>query len=448
MLPFGLGTKDQALGRRGCAYTTTIHKDIKYMILTINSGSSSIKFTLFPIGSELQRGTVLCRGQISGLGDDAQFVAMDSSGHRIATERLETGANHRHALDLLLRWLQDYFAGHRLVGAGHRVVHGGSKYMAPVVVDPHVIAELEAFSSLAPLHQPHNLAAIKALATLYPNLPQVACFDTAFHHTQSRTAALFAIPRALTEAGIRRYGFHGLSYEYIAEVLSQYAGPAADGRVVVAHLGQGASMCAMQGRRSVTTTMGFSAVDGLPMGRRCGALDPGVVLYLMSEKGMDVPAVMDLLYNQSGLLGVSGKSGDMRKLLASTDPRAAEAIQLFVYRICCELGSLTAALGGFDALVFTGGIGEHSPVIREQVCRNANWLGIELDPDANAAGGPCITTAQSRVSAWVIATDEEFIIARHTLELISMLRSADFCNEFLTQDTRIEQNGVCRTEWA
>jgi len=389
------------------------------MILTINSGSSSIKFTLFPTNGEVKGGTVLCRGQIGGLGDDAQFAAMDSSGYEIVNRRLETGATHRHALGLLLRWLQDYFAGHRLIGAGHRVVHGGAKYMAPVLVDPYVIAELETFSPLAPLHQPHNVAGIKALANLYPNLPQVACFDTAFHHTQSGTATLFAIPRALTDAGIRRYGFHGLSYEYIAEALPQYAGPAADGRVVVCHLGQGASMCALQARRSVATTMGFSAVDGLPMGRRSGALDPGVVLYLISEKGMDVATVTDLLYNQSGLLGVSGISGDMRKLLASTDPRAAEAIQLFVYRINCELGSLTAALGGLDALVFTGGIGEHAAAIREQVCKNAGWLGIELDPDANAAGGPRITTAESGVSAWVIPTDEELMIARHTLELIS-----------------------------
>jgi len=247
----------------------------------------------------------------------------------------------------------------------------------------------------------------------------VACFDTAFHATQPPVATAFAIPRQLTEAGIRRYGFHGLSYEYIASVLADYVGPSADGKVVVAHLGQGASMCAMEARRSVATTMGFTAIDGLPMGRRCGALDPGVVLYLMTEKGMNVAAVTDLLYNHSGLLGVSGISGDMRKLSASKDPHATDAIELFVYRISRELGSLVAALGGLDVLVFTGGIGEHSAALREQVCKRAGWLGIELDPCANTAGGPRITTTNSQMSAWVIPTDEDLMIARHTVRLLA-----------------------------
>ena len=389
------------------------------MILTINSGSSSIKFTLFRAKGELQFRAVLCGGQIDGLGEDPRFIAEDSAGCQVANERLEAGASHEQALDLLLRWLEYHFASHCLVGAGHRVVHGGAMYNAPVVVDPSVIADLEKLVSLAPLHQPHNLAGIKALSKLHPNLPQVACFDTAFHSTQPHVATAFALPRALTEAGIRRYGFHGLSYEYIASVLPDYAGSAAEGKVVVAHLGQGASMCALQARRSVATTMGFCALDGLPMGHRCGALDPGVVLYLMVEKGMDAAAVADLLYNRSGLLGVSGISGDMRKLSASKDPHAAEAIQLFVYRIRRELGSLVAALGGLDVLVFTGGIGEHSAAVREQVCRDAAWLGIELDSRANTAGGPCITKADSRVSAWVIPTDEDLMIARHTVKLIS-----------------------------
>jgi acetate kinase len=291
-------------------------------------------------------------------------------------------------------------------------------YNAPVVVNPSVIANLERLVPLAPLHQPHNLAGIKALAKLYPNLPQVACFDTAFHYTQPPVATAFALPRALTEAGIRRYGFHGLSYEYIASVLPDYAGSAAEGKVVAAHLGNGASMCALQARRTVATTMGFTALDGLPMGHRCGALDPGVVLYLMVEKGMDAAAVADLLYNCSGLLGVSGISGDMRKLSASKDPHAAEAIQLFVYRIGRELGSLVAALGGLDVLVFTGGIGQYSAIVREWVCRDAAWLGIDLDSRANTAGGPCITKPESRVSAWAIPTDEDLMIARHTVKLI------------------------------
>ena len=261
------------------------------MILTINSGSSSIKFALFPVKGELEPRAVLCSGQIDGLGEEPRLVAEDSAGRQVANERLEAGASHEQALDLLLRWLEHRFAGHSLVGAGHRVVHGGAMYNAPVVVNPSVIANLERLVSLAPLHQPHNLAGIKALAKLHPNLPQVACFDTAFHYTQPHVATAFALPRALTEAGIRRYGFHGLSYEYIASVLPDYASSAAEGKAVVAHLGQGASMCALQARRSVASTMGFSALDGLPMGHRCGALDPGVVLYLIVEKGMDAAAM-------------------------------------------------------------------------------------------------------------------------------------------------------------
>jgi acetate kinase len=389
------------------------------VILTINCGSSSIKFTLFRAKGELQSRGVLCGGQIDGLGEEPRFIAADSAGCQVANERLEAGTSHEQALDLLLRWLEHHFAGQSLLGAGHRVVHGGALYNAPVIVDPSVIANLERLVPLAPLHQPHNLAGIKALAKLYPNLPQVACFDTAFHYTQPHVATAFALPRALTEAGVRRYGFHGLSYEYIASVLPDYAGSAAEGKVVAAHLGNGASMCALQARRTVATSMGFTALDGLPMGHRCGALDPGVVLYLMVEKGMDAAAVTDLLYNRSGLLGVSGISGDMRKLWASKDPHAAEAIHVFVYRIGRELGSLVAALGGLDVLVFTGGIGEYSAPVREQVCRNASWLGVELDSRANTAGGPCITRPDSRVSAWVIRTDEDLMIARHTVKLIS-----------------------------
>jgi len=389
------------------------------MIVTINCGSSSIKFTLFPAGGGLQASTILCKGQIDGLGDEPRFVAFDAAGNQFADEQLEAGASHQDALEVLRRSLEHRFGDRRLVAAGHRVVHGGTKYNVPVIVDERVIADLEELVPLAPLHEPHNLAAIKAIAKLEPTLPQVACFDTAFHCTQPPVATAFAIPRQLTEAGIRRYGFHGLSYDYIASVLPNYAGPSANGKVVVAHLGQGASMCAMEGRRSVATTMGFTAVDGLPMGRRCGALDPGVVLYLIGQKGMSVAAVTDLLYNHSGLLGVSGISGDLRKLQASNDPHAAGAIELFVYRITRELGSLVAALGGLDVLVFTGGIGEHSAAIREQVCKAASWLGIELNPSANTAGGPCITTTNSRVSAWVIPTDEDLMIARHAVKLLA-----------------------------
>ena len=389
------------------------------MILTINSGSSSIKFTLFRAEGELESRHVLCSGQIDGLGEEPRFVAVDSAGHQIANERLEAGASHEDALDLLLRWLEHHFADHRLVGAGHRVVHGGATYNAPVVVDPSVIADLERLVSLAPLHQPHNLAAHQSAgeAASKPAAGGLLRHGISLHST-SRCHCLCTSSRAYgsgysplrlswTLVRVHRFGFAGV------------CGSAAEGKVVVAHLGQGASMCAMQARRSVATTMGFTALDGLPMGHRCGALDPGVVLYLMVEKGMNVATVTDLLYNRSGLLGVSGISGDMRKLLASKDPHAAEAIQLFVYRIGRELGSLVAALGGLDVLVFTGGIGEHAAAVREQVCKDAAWLGIELDPHANAAGGPCITRADSRVSAWVIPTDEDLMIARHTAKLIS-----------------------------
>lgn len=390
------------------------------MIVTINCGSSSIKFTLFAANGELQARTVLCKGQIDSIGDEPRFVAFDGAGNKIADEQLEARAGHEEALEFLRDSLHQRFGDRRLIAAGHRVVHGGTKYDSPVIIDQRVIAELEELIPLAPLHQPHNLAAIKTIAKLEPALPQVACFDTAFHTTQPPVATAFAIPRQLTQTGIRRYGFHGLSYEYIASVLPDYAGASADAKVVVAHLGQGASMCAMNARRSVATTMGFTAVDGLPMGRRCGALDAGVVLHLMSQPGMNVAAVSDLLYNHSGLLGVSGISGDMRKLQASNDPHAAEAIELFVYRITRELGSLVAALGGLDVLVFTAGIGEHSALVREQVCKAASWLGLELNPGANAAGGPRITTAGSRVSAWVIPTDEDLMIARHAVKLLAV----------------------------
>jgi len=298
-------------------------------------------------------------------------------------------------------------------------VHGGALYEGPVLIDAEVIAELTRLVPLAPLHQPHHLAAIAALSKLYPTLPQVACFDTSFHHTQPEVAATFALPRRLTNDGVRRYGFHGLSYEYIASVLSEIVGsPAAEGRVVVAHLGSGASMCAMKQRKSVATTMGFTALDGLVMSRRCGSLDPGVVLYLMEEKGMTAAAISDLLYQSSGLLGVSGFSDDMKTLLASDKAHAAEAVDLFVYRICRELGSLAAALGGFDALVFTAGIGEHAPEIRRRVCEKAGWLGLEIDAAANAAGRPRITKGDSKTSAWMIRTDEDLMIARHTWRLV------------------------------
>jgi acetate kinase len=318
-----------------------------------------------------------------------------------------------------LEWLQSTASDTPLAALGHRVVHGGADYAAPVRVDPAVLAKLEAFVPLAPLHQPHNLLPIRVIAERRPGLPQVAAFDTAFHRTAPELAQAFALPPQVTERGVRRYGFHGLSYEFIAAVLGQSDARAATGKTVVMHLGNGASMCAMAAGRSVATTMGFTAVDGLPMGTRSGSLDPGVILYLMQQLGMDGGEIEKLLYNESGLLGVSGVSSDMRELLASADPRAKFAVDLFVYRIGRELGSLAAALGGLDAIVFTAGIGERAAAIRAGVCRQATWLGVELDPAANARHGPRISTASSRVAAWVIPTNEELMIARHTLALIS-----------------------------
>ena len=387
-------------------------------ILVLNAGSSSIKFSLFPGEQRPTRHDLFCEGECAGLGDRVHFTAKDGAGAPLLDEYLNQGATHEDALAALLHWIGDRFPQHRLIAAGHRVVHGGA-LKGPVLIDAEVIAELTRLVPLAPLHQPHHLAAIAALSKLHPTLPQVACFDTSFHHTQPEVAAAFALPRHLTDDGVRRYGFHGLSYEYIASVLPEIVGSTgAEGRVVVAHLGSGASMCAMKQRKSVATTMGFTALDGLVMSRRCGSLDPGVVLYLMEEKGMTAAAISDLLYKSSGLLGVSGFSDDMKTLLASDKAHAAEAVDLSVYRICRELGSLAAALGGFDALVFTAGIGEHAPEIRRRVCEKAGWLGLEIDEAANAAGGPRITKDDSKTSAWMIRTDEDLMIARHTWRLI------------------------------
>jgi acetate kinase len=383
-------------------------------ILVLNAGSSSLKFSVFLNGERL---VPLFRGQLEGLLTEPRFVAHDAGGNVVGQRDWAAGTRlgHQGAIDFLFAWGREGALGeHHIVAAGHRVVHGGLKFTGPVRIDDKVLVELESLVPLAPLHQPHNLAAIRAVAQRAPQLPQVACFDTAFHRTQPAAAQSFALPRRYAEQGVRRYGFHGLSYEYIASVLPGIDAGAAAGRTIVAHLGNGASMCALKGGQCVATTMGFTAVDGLAMGTRCGALDPGVLLFLMDQHGMDARALEDLLYQQSGLLGVSGISSDMRTLLASSDPRAAEAVQLFVYRIVRELGSLAAALGGLDALVFTGGIGENSAPIRARVCREAAWLGLELDEGANERGGPCLSCPDSRVAAWVIPTNEELMIAQHT----------------------------------
>jgi acetate kinase len=387
-------------------------------ILVLNAGSSSLKFSVFLDG---EPPGLLLHGQLEGLFTQPRFLARDGAGEVVGEREWEadTRLGHAGAIEFLFGWGRGALGGHRIGAAGHRVVHGGLKFTRPVRIDPEVLAALEAFVPLAPLHQPHNLAAIKAIAQQAPALPQVACFDTSFHRTQPAVAQAFALPRRYTEEGVRRYGFHGLSYDYIASVLPNIDPRAATGRTVVAHLGNGASMCALRGGQSVAGTMGFTALDGLPMGTRCGALDPGVLLYLMDQHGLDVRALEKLLYQQCGLLGVSGISSDMRTLLASSEPRAAEAIDLFVYRIGRELGSLAAALGGLDALVFTGGIGENAAAIRARVCRDAAWLGLELDESANDARGPRISRPDSRVTAWVIPTNEELMIAQHTRRLLA-----------------------------
>jgi acetate kinase len=388
-----------------------------HTILILNAGSSSLKFSLF-LEADKTLQPVLS-GQLEGLNATPRFQARDAAGTVIGEHGWDHRLDHDSAIAYLTDFLRQYRSEHQLIAVGHRVVHGGVEYAAPMRVNAEIVDQLERLVPLAPLHQPHNLTPIKILLQRTPPLPQVACFDTAFHRSQSAVAQAFALPPAITERGVRRYGFHGLSYEYIASVLPDYDAQAAVGRTVVLHLGGGASMCALHASKSVASTMGFTGVDGLPMGTRCGNLDPGVILYLLDELGMDARAVEKLIYTQSGLLGVSGISSDMRTLEASRDPRAQFAIDLFVYRIGRELGSLVAALGGLDAMVFTAGIGEHSTLIRERVCCEAAWLGVELDPVANDQGGPRISAAGSRVSVWVIPTNEELMIARHTQRVLS-----------------------------
>jgi acetate kinase len=389
-------------------------------ILTLNAGSSSIKFALFDHGGESVPAKPELVGQIDGIGAHPHLKAKDGAGQVIDDSDLPLAgeAAHRAALAFLVDWLHSHDDGRRIAGVGHRVVHGAERYSRPLVLDAAALDTLRGFIPLAPLHQPHNLAGIEAMTGALPGVPQVACFDTAFHRSQPEVAQRFALPRHITAQGVRRYGFHGLSYEYIAEALPSHLPDCAEGRVIVAHLGNGASMCAMKGLRSVATTMGFTAVEGLMMGTRCGSLDPGVLLYLMDYQGMDAKALEKLLYKESGLLGVSGISQDMRELLASDRPEAHEAVDLFCYRIVREVGSLAAALGGLDALVFTGGIGEHAAPVRQRICAALDWLGVAVDITANNRDASRISDAASRVDVLVLPTNEEWMIARHTAELI------------------------------
>jgi len=387
------------------------------IVLVLNAGSSSIKFSMFAVAERRPALRLRYHGEVDGIGSDPRFVVADADGKRVVDQpaTLRSARDHDAVLSVLLAWIAGHSDDLRIVAVGHRVVHGGERFAAPVVVDGAILGELDRLVPLAPLHQPHNLAAIRAVSSIAPQVPQVACFDTAFHRTQSPVAQLYALPRELSATGIKRYGFHGLSYEYIASVLPSVVGDGASARVVAAHLGNGCSMCAMRDGKSVATTMGFTAVEGLPMGTRSGAIDPGVILYLLTERGMSVDAVTDVLYHRSGLFGVSGISNDMRELLKNDSAHAAEAIDLFVYRIGRELGSLAAALGGLDVLVFTAGIGEHAAPVRARVCENARWLGVRLDREANLGGGPRISSGGSPVSVWVIPTNEELMIAQHTL---------------------------------
>jgi acetate kinase len=384
--------------------------DMAGVVGVVNAGSSSLKFSLFD-GDQC-----FLDGQVDGIGVRPGFRAKDAAGAALAGPDLSSPApkTPAEALMALLPWLRERLEGRPLVGLGHRVVHGGATHERPERVTPALLEELGRLSPLAPLHQPHNLAPIRTALEKAPSLPQVACFDTAFHHTMPPVVQAYAIPSALARKGIRRYGFHGLSYEYIASALPKAAPGIADGRVVVAHLGNGASLCGMRAGRSIATTMGFSALDGLPMGTRCGELDPAVVLHLLNQEGMTVPEVEDLLYRRSGMLGLSGISSDFRELLASREPGARFAIEVFIHRVARGIGSLAAALGGLDGLVFTAGVGENAAPVRAMVCEACAWLGIELDPEANASHAGRITTAGSRVPAHVVPTNENLMIARHT----------------------------------
>ena len=391
--------------------------------VVINAGSSSLKFSVYR-RPELDTWRLETRGQIEGIGTEPRFSAKNGDGESVADREVSGSLKDgRAALSYVADWLHERYGGARVRGIGHRVVHGGARYTGPTIVTEEVLDELRKLIPLAPLHQPHNLAAIEAVWERLPGVPQVACFDTSFHRGQPAVAEIVPLPRDIRSAGVQRYGFHGLSYEYIASVLPSVAPEIAGGRVIVAHLGSGASMCAMKNGKSIDSTLGFTALDGLCMGTRPGAVDPGVILHLFQGLGLSAKEVETILYKKSGLLGISGISNDMRALLASTEPDARLAVDYFVYRAAKEIGALTAALGGVDGLVFTAGIGENSPEIRKRICQASAWLGIELDDEANARSGPRISTTASKVSAWTIPTNEELMIARHTGMLLGLIEA-------------------------
>lgn len=390
--------------------------------LVLNAGSSSLKFSVFQ-RPRAESWRLEARGQIEGIGVSPRLTVKDSEGQTLADQNADV-PDGRAAVNTLAAWLKSKYGGSRVLGVGHRVVHGGARFGGPTIVSPQVLEQLRELIPLAPLHQPYNLGAIEAALNRLPDVPQVACFDTSFHRGQPAVAELLPLPRELRQAGLQRYGFHGLSYEYIASVLPQVAPKIAHGRVIVAHLGSGASLCALKEGKSLDSTLGFTALDGLCMGTRPGALDPGVVLHLFQGLKLTAKEVETLLYKKSGLLGISGISNDMRDLLGRTEPDARLAVDYFVYRAAKEIGALTAVLGGIDGLVFTAGIGENSPEIRQRICDACAWLGVELDETANRNRGQEISNASSKVSVWVIPTNEELMIARHTGSLLGLAKAA------------------------
>jgi acetate kinase len=382
-------------------------------ILVLNAGSSSIKFALFEVAQDCEP-ALLCKGMLDEHDAEPRLVVKDTAGEVLYEKHRHAADSDSEALMLdTLSWVDTYLAADDLLAVGHRVVHGGQEFSAPVQIDERILKALNDLTPLAPLHQPRSLAPVRVLMNLRPEMPQIACFDTAFHHSLTPEARRFAIPRNLDESGIHRYGFHGLSFEYVARRLGAIAPELPGKRTVVAHLGSGASLCALQDGLSIDTTMGLTPLDGLMMGTRCGALDPGVVLYLQRVRGMSVGAVERMLYEESGLLGVSGISADMRALLASTDPRAAEAVDLFSFRVAREVAMMASSLAGLECLVFTGGIGEHAAEVRRRVCERLGWLGVAIDATANAQATPCISSADSRVTVLIVPTSEETMIARH-----------------------------------
>lgn len=390
--------------------------------LVLNAGSSSLKFCVFerPPGESWH---LEARGQVEGIGTSPRLCVRNAIGETLVNQDV-IAADGREAIDALARWLRSKYGGSRVLGVGHRVVHGGARFTGPTILNAEVMRELYQLVPLAPLHQPYNLAAIEAVYERLPGIPQVACFDTSFHRGQPAVAELIPLPRELRQRGLQRYGFHGLSYEYIASALPQVAPEIAAGRVIVAHLGSGASLCALKEGKSVDSTLGFTALDGLCMGTRPGSIDPGVVLHLFQGLNLSAKEVETLLYKKSGLLGISGISNDMRDLLGRSEPLARMAVDYFVYRVTKEIGALAAVLGGIDALVFTAGIGENSPEVRRRICDASAWLGIELDEAANSKCSPRISSARSTPSVWVIPTNEELMIARHTGALLGLAQAA------------------------